>query len=103
MNIGQKRSRNITALCSLLGYSRQAYYQQLQSEEQQALKSELIVQEVINIRNRQKMVGTRKLLFMLQPFMRQHKIEIGRDALFTLLCDYPEQLSRIIGIENTLI
>ena len=25
---------------------------------------------------------------MLQPFMRQHKIEIGRDALFTLLCDY---------------
>lgn len=88
MNIGQKRSRNITALCSLLGYSRQAYYQQLQSVEQQALESELVVQEVLNIRSRQKMVGTRKLLFMLGPFLLQHKIEIGRDALFTLLCDH---------------
>lgn len=88
MRIGQKRRRKITALCSLLGYSRQAYYQQLQAEEQQALEAELIIQEVINIRNRQKMVGTRKLLLMLQPFMQQHKIEIGRDALFNLLCEH---------------
>jgi putative transposase len=88
MNIGQKRSRNITALCLLLGYSRQAYYQQLKAAEQQALETDLIIQEVIKIRIRQKRVGTRKLLFMLRPFMQQHKIEIGRDALFALLCDH---------------
>ena len=88
MNIGQKRGRTITALCSLLGYTRQAYYQQLQATEHHALESDLIIQEVERIRSRQKMVGTRKLLFMLQPFLLQHKIDIGRDALFNLLSEH---------------
>jgi putative transposase len=88
MNIGQKRSRNITTLCSLLGYTRQAYYQHLQAAEHQALESDLIIQQVESIRSRQKVVGTRKLLFMLQPFLLQHKIEIGRDALFNLLSEH---------------
>ena len=85
MNIGQRRGRKITALCSLLGYSRQAFYQNIQSSEQKVLGEELIIQEVLRIRDRQKRVGTRKLLLMLEPFLVQHKLQIGRDGLFDLL------------------
>lgn len=85
MNVGQKKGRKITALCSLLGYSRQAYYQNIQSSEHKVLGEELIVQKVLSIRERQKRVGTRKLLLMLEPFLVQHKLQIGRDRLFELL------------------
>ena len=84
MNIGQKRSRNITALNSLLGYSRQAFYQQKKAVEQTALQEDLIIQQVLVIRNRQKKLGTRKLLHLLKPFLLAHEIQIGRDALFEL-------------------
>lgn len=84
-NIGQRRSGRITALCAFLDYSRQAFYQQRTVIEQEALREELIIQEILRIRERQKKVGTRKLLDMLGPFLEQHKLEIGRDALFDLL------------------
>ncbi len=87
MNIGQLKSRHINILCSLLGYSRQAYYQHRRAIELEALQHELIVQQVLLIRERQKNVGTRKLLIMLQPFLDEHKITIGRDTLFTLLSE----------------
>ena len=85
MNVGQRRGRKISTLCSLLGYSRQAYYQQKQSQEQSVLEQELVIQQVLSIRKQQKRVGTRKLHIMLQPFLSEHKIDLGRDALFTLL------------------
>lgn len=85
MNIGQRRSRSISTLCSLLGYSRQAFYQQQKAAERQVLEDELIVQQVLLIRQRQKKVGTRKLYNMLQPFFARHNIITGRDALFELL------------------
>jgi putative transposase len=88
MNIGQKRNRDISTLCSLLGYSRQAYYQQKKGVEQEVLGNELIIQEVLQIRSSQKMVGARKLHLMLVPFLLQHGIDIGRDALFSLLSAY---------------
>lgn len=85
MNIGQSESRSISALCSLLGYSRQAYYQyQLQSEKE-ALQQDLLVQEVLSIRKDQKRLGARKLLHKMQGFIRQHDILIGRDTFFDLL------------------
>ena len=85
MNIGKKRGRKIKALCSLLGYSRQAFYQNTKLLEQKVLGEELIIQQVLHIRERQKRVGTRKLLLMLKPFLAQHKLQIGRDGLFVLL------------------
>ncbi|HYK57496.1 MAG TPA: IS3 family transposase, partial [Flavisolibacter sp.] len=88
MNVGQRRSRSISTLCSLLGYSRQAFYQQAQASETQVLEEDLIVQEVLRIRKPQKAVGTRKLLPMLQPFLELHNIQIGRDALFDLLASH---------------
>lgn len=88
MNIGQRRSRSISTLCSLLGYSRQTFYQQAQVAETEVLEQDLIVQEVLRIRKPQKAVGTRKLLPMLQPFLEQHNMQIGRDALFDLLASH---------------
>ncbi len=29
--------------------------------------------------------GTRKLFYKLEPFLRQHQLDLGRDALFELL------------------
>ena len=75
----------ISMLCRLLGYSRQAYYQQRSASEQTVLGQELIVQEVLRLRSRQKRIGTRKLYWLLRPFLSAHHIQIGRDALFELL------------------
>lgn len=68
-------------LCRLLGYSRQAYYKRQMVVESKAIRSELIVQEVLKIRVAQKRLGTRKMHYMLAPFCRDHAIKIGRDQL----------------------
>lgn len=88
MNIGQRKGRSITTLCSLLGYSRQTFYQQSQATETQVLEEDLIIQEVIRIRKSQKAVGARRLLPMLQPFLELHNMRIGRDAFFDLLASH---------------
>ncbi len=88
MNIGQSESRNIRTLCSLLGYSRQAFYKFVRHAEKEALQHDLILQEVLRIRKTLKRLGTRKLLFKMGEFMREHHIEIGRDAMFDLLATH---------------
>lgn len=87
MNVGTRNSRSISILCSLLGYSRQSYYQRCKALELEVLQTELIIQQVLMIREDQRKVGTRKLLIHLEPFFKAHNISIGRDALFTLLAD----------------
>ena len=71
--------------CRLLGLSRQAYYQQLWSEEAAAPARELVIQEVLAIRGPQPAIGGRKLYSMLAPFFLAHGIKMGRDGLFDLL------------------
>ena len=88
MNIGQSESRSIQTLCSLLGYSRQAFYKFVKQSEKEALQHDLILQEVLRIRKTLKRLGTRKLLFKMEGFMREHHIEIGRDAMFDLLATH---------------
>lgn len=88
MNIGQSESRSIQTLCSLLGYSRQAFYKFVKHAEKEALQHDLILQEVLRIRKTLKRLGTRKLLFKMEGFMREQHIEIGRDAMFDLLATH---------------
>ncbi|WP_237144834.1 IS3 family transposase [Pontibacter pamirensis] len=86
MRVEQRRpSRSVGTLCSLFGYSRQAYYQQIKAQEQQALQEDLLLQEVLRIRQSQKRIGARKLLVMMTSFMANHRIEIGRYCFFELL------------------
>ncbi len=38
MNVSKRESRSITVLCSLLGYTRQAYYQHKKQLEKESLQ-----------------------------------------------------------------
>jgi len=88
MRLEQKGGRHVNAFCSLLGYTRQAYYQWKRAAAREVLEYELVIQEVMRIRSRQKAVGTRKLYLMLTPFLASHSIVLGRDKLFVLLNHY---------------
>jgi len=71
----------------LLGYSRQAYYQQKKQVEKESLQYGILINEVLEIRKTQKRLGCRKLIHKLEPFMTQHQFVIGRDAFFDLLSE----------------
>ena len=71
----------------MLGYTRQAYYQHKKRLEKESLQHELLITQVLKIRKTQKRIGCRKLLFLLEPFMLEHKVSMGRDAFFDLLSD----------------
>ena len=86
MRIEQLMPDRITSLsCSLLGYSRQAYYQYQKQQEKEQFQEELIIKEVLQHRRLQKRLGGRKLFCIMQMFFQQHSINMGRDAFFTLL------------------
>lgn len=76
---------SLVKLCRLLGVSRQSYYQHLQRFEMRSMESQLILQEVRAIRKKHRRMGGRKLYEKLEPFMLDHQIKMGRDALFNLL------------------
>jgi putative transposase len=85
MSVEQSENRSLSLLCSLLGYSRQAYYKRLRLSSKVALKEELLLQQTVRVRKLQKRLGCRKLLHKLVGFMQQHGILMGRDAFFNLL------------------
>lgn len=78
----------MSTLCTLLGYTRQAFYGYKQHQIQEAFEGEIIVQQVLKHRELQPRLGTRKLLVMMQDFVREHHIDLGRDALFDLLREH---------------
>ncbi len=71
--------------CRLLGVTRQAYYQHFWQQEQYVFEDELIISEVIKIRKNHRHMGGRKLYELLQPFLLEHQIKMGRDRLFDVL------------------
>src|SRR5688572_31738444 len=81
MMVGESEKRSQQTLCRLLGYSRQAYYKGRRQEEREAIKTELVVREVVRIRGEQKRIGVKKLHYMLESFRRDHGIKMGRDQL----------------------
>jgi putative transposase len=81
-------SISLVRFCRLLGVTRQALYQHQWHNVELSIEAELIIQQVIDIRKRHPIIGTRKLYVMLQPFLLEHQIKIGRDKLFDLLAAY---------------
>lgn len=69
----------------MLGLSRQSFYAFFRSQAHQALQAELVLAEVTRLRVLLPRLGTRKLFYKMQPFLEQHNIGLGRDALFGLL------------------
>ena len=75
----------LAKICGWFGVTRQAYYQHNWNGISTSIEEELIIQEVLRIRKNHRRMGCRKLYEMLQDFMLQHHIKMGRDALFTML------------------
>lgn len=75
----------LAKICGWFGVTRQAYYQHNWNGISTSIEEELIIQEVLRIRKNHRRMGCRKLYEMLQSFMLQHHIKMGRDALFTML------------------
>jgi putative transposase len=75
----------LSKLCWLFGVTRQAYYQSFYREEFVGIEEELVLKEVVSIRKSHPRIGTVKLYIMLENFMLEHQIKMGRDALFDLL------------------
>jgi transposase InsO family protein len=84
----RKPKVGLSKLCWLFGVSRQAYYQSFYREEFVAIEQELVIKEVLEIRKNHPRMGTRKLYIMMESYMLQRQIKIGRDALFDLLSEH---------------
>lgn len=78
-------SVSLSRLCRLLGITRQAYYQHFWMVSDITIEYQLILDRVIEIRQIHPAIGGRKLLYLLQSFLLEHQVKIGRDALFDLL------------------
>ncbi len=76
---------SLVRLCRLLGITRQAYYQHFWHQEAVNLEESLVIAQVLQIRKQHRCMGGRKLYELLQPFLLEHGIKMGRDALFDLL------------------
>lgn len=72
-------------MCSLFGYSKQAYYKQLHQNENTSAKEEIIVGLVKNKREVWKRGSGRNMHQSLLPELKKRDIKIGRDRFFDVL------------------
>ena len=75
----------LARLCRLLGVSRQSYYQHFWSLSDTTLEQQLVLDQVKALRETHPVIGGKKLHCLLQDFLLEHQIKVGRDALFDLL------------------
>lgn len=86
---------SLVRFCRLLGVTRQAHYQSGWRSQALGIEHELVLQQVHAIRRDHKRMGGRKLYEKLEPFMLEHGIKMGRDALFDLLADHRLLVKRL--------
>ncbi len=72
-------------LCGMFEISRQAHYQKARREQEQSRQGEITLEMIRLVRRRHPKMGTRKLLFKLQPMLAEEGLKMGRDRLFELL------------------
>lgn len=80
--------KGIEKLSKLFGKTRHAYYDQLWRTQSDILKDDLILQLVHEIRESLPRIGTRKLYYMINQKLTEHRLGAGRDYLFDLLARY---------------
>lgn len=74
-------------ICAQFGITRQAHYQQLLREADQARQNEIVLEMVRQVRRRHPRMGGRKVLYKIQSMLDAESLNIGRDRLFDLLRD----------------
>lgn len=78
---------SMAQICAQFGISRQAHYQKLWRENERQSENDMILELVRQVRRKHPRMGTRKLLFKIQPLLAAEQLQIGRDRLFELLRD----------------
>lgn len=78
-------SLSLERICRLLGLTRQAYYVHNWRKDVKEEHDSLVLGQVKVLRGEHPRMGGRKLQVLLHPFLQQHAIKMGRDALFTTL------------------
>ncbi len=76
---------SVDTACQHYGITRQAYYKQTKALTAKAAKASAVVQLVRNQRLKLPKLGTRKLYYVLTPYLEQMQIKLGRDGLFDVL------------------
>jgi transposase InsO family protein len=76
----ETKTISIVGCCRHLGISKQAYYKVRKNRDEQKEKEARVIRKVMNVRQEQPRIGTRKLHFMLKS-----DLGIGRDKLFEIL------------------
>jgi transposase InsO family protein len=84
----RNKNTSLASICRLLGMSRQAYYQHWWHNEDISIEQELVIKQVTQMKKDHRHMGTRKIYELIQPFLIDHQIKMGRDALFTLLAGH---------------
>jgi len=84
----------LAKLCGWFGITRQAYYQNSWKAIEVGIEEALILKEVKRLRKNGQKMGVRKLYGELEPFLIEHQIKIGRDALFDLLAAHRMLIKR---------
>lgn len=79
---------SLNGFCRLFGVSRQSFYQYFKAEENKSFQHEMIIQQVHLIREDHPRMGARKLLVMMQPFLLENQISMGRDHFFDLMAQH---------------
>lgn len=69
----------------MLGYSKQAYYQRIKYQQQDALDRSLVTSLVVQARELWKKGSGRNLYSYLQEDFHKHRVKIGRDKFFDIL------------------
>lgn len=72
-------------MCSFFGFSRQAYYQQVQKDLNSELKDRLVIGLVQEERSKNKMLGVKKVYHKRKRCIKAINSSLGRDKLFDLL------------------
>lgn len=80
--------------CELFGFSRQAWYEAKKRHSDTQLSEVLVLQEVKKLRLEHKRMGCEKLHELMQSFLDEHKIKLGRDKFYFLLAEHGLEVRR---------
>lgn len=78
----------LSVACGLLGLTRDAWYKSHRRGERQSMEQAIVVQEALRLRRELPGCGGRKLLHLMQGFLRSHGLRLGRDKFFELLGEH---------------
>jgi transposase InsO family protein len=75
----------VKGLCALFGKTRHALYDHQWRRSREIFTDDIILKCVKDLREQLPRLGTRKLLYKIEPLLQAHGIKVGRDYLFDLL------------------